>query len=188
MTDRRDPKQSPDEARARFESFEQIFADHVSYVSHLLRRLGVREADLDDATQETFLVVHRRLKDYDPRRPLRPWIAGIGYRVASEHRRRTTRRGERSLENDHEALPDPAPSADVHLGVEEDRRTLIAALDALPQERRAVLVMHDIDGTSMGEVAEALEIPVNTGYSRLRIARGELNEAVRRLMARRGKR
>ena len=53
-----------------------------------LRRLGVPEADVEDAVHDVFVVAHRRYGTYDPSRPLRPWLLGIGFRIAAQWRRR----------------------------------------------------------------------------------------------------
>lgn len=166
-------------------AFRAIFDANASYVVHTLRRLGVRPRDLDEATHDTFLVVHRRLAEWDRARPIRPWIGGIAYRVASDYRRRTQRRPEAPLD-DPEALADPRPRADVELEARERREMLAEALEAVPLERRVVLVMHDVDGTAMSEIADALGIPANTGYSRLRTARAELAAAYKRARLRQG--
>jgi RNA polymerase sigma-70 factor (ECF subfamily) len=65
--------------------------------------------------------------------------------------------------------------------VAEDRKLVLAALDAIEMDRRAVFVLYEIDEVPMEEVARSLGIPVNTGYSRLRLARAEFAAAVKRL-------
>jgi RNA polymerase sigma-70 factor (ECF subfamily) len=79
---------------------------------------------------------------------------------------------------------DQAKLADERLVAGERRALLSAALETIPIERRAVIVMHDIDGLPIPEVAETLGIPANTAYSRLRLARAELATAVKRLRKR----
>jgi RNA polymerase sigma-70 factor (ECF subfamily) len=165
--------------------FREVFEMETSYVYHTLRRLGVRERDLEDLTHEVFVVVHRCLSEYDPRRALRPWLFGIAFRVASDHRRLAHHRREVEGEPDEEPV-DGAPLADEAIEKEQDRRLCLEALDDLGLDRRAVLVLHDIDGQPVPEIARALSIPLNTAYSRLRLAREQLKEAVRRLRLRRG--
>jgi RNA polymerase sigma-70 factor, ECF subfamily len=165
--------------------FRVVFEMESSYVYNTLRRLGVRERDLEDLTHEVFVVVHRRLSEYDPRRSLRPWLFGIAFRVASEHRRLAHHRREVAGEPDQEAV-DGAQLADERIASEQDRRLCLEALDDLELDRRAVLVLHDIDGLTMPEIARALSIPLNTAYSRLRLAREQFRGAVRRLRPQRG--
>ncbi len=164
--------------------FRAIFERESSYVWNCLRRLGVRASDLEDLAHEVFMTVHLKLAEYDPARPLRPWLFGISFRVASDHRRRAYHHRERG-DVDIEPV-DPAVPADEQLAAEQSRRLLMAALDALDLDRRAVVVLHEIDGIAMPEVATTLGIPLNTAYSRLRLAREQLQAAVRRLRASNG--
>jgi RNA polymerase sigma-70 factor, ECF subfamily len=160
-------------------AFRQVFEENFGYVWSVLRRLGVRHEDAEDRAHEVFLNVHRRLPDYDASRPIRPWLFGFAYRVASHDRRSIQRR--REILGVDPSLPDPARAVDDQLADHEERTILARALEEIDLERRAVLVMHDWDGEPIPEVARAFGIPVNTAYSRLRIGRQELAEAVRRL-------
>ena len=81
-------------------------------------------------------------------------------------------------------IEDSAPSAEDHLEKADLRRLLLEALAALDADRRAVFVMHELDELSAPEIAETLAIPLNTVYSRLRIARERFNVAVERIRAR----
>ena len=158
-----------------------IFEEELGYVWNTLRRLGVRAADLEDVAHEVFVVVHKRLESFDPSRPLRPWLFGIAFRVVSDHRRRAHRRYE-TLTADEPLASEAGPSGpEEEASARERRAILLRALDALDEEKRAVLVMHDLDEVPMPEVARTLEIPLNTGYSRLRLARAELATRVRAL-------
>jgi RNA polymerase sigma-70 factor (ECF subfamily) len=160
-------------------AFERLFREHIAYVIHSLRRLGVREADLEDVAHEVFLVVHRKWGDYDPARPLKPWIFGIALRCGAAQRRRASVRRER-----------PSDDLDVtHASVDSgqtpenaQRRELVhRALEHVHETRRPVLILHDLDGISMPDIAAELSIPLNTGYSRLRLARAEMREALQQL-------
>ncbi len=173
MTDERD---SP---RLISEDFERIFKAEIGYVWNALRRLGVREADLADQAHEVFLTFHRRLDVYDSTRPVRPWLFGIASRTASDYRRLA--RNRRETPDDEVERVDSSPDAEEQVATHQARRLVLRALDRVADERRPVLVMHDIEGHTMPEIATALEIPLNTGYSRLRLARKEFAEAVREL-------
>lgn len=167
-------------------TFRQVFDAQHSYVFHSLRRLGVHERDLEDLTHDVFLVVHRKLVDYDPARPFKPWLLGICARVASDYRKLARHRREQMLGAPEVA--DHAPSLDAQLAAGDAQALVIAALDAVEDERRVLLVMVDLDEAPVTEAARALSIPLNTAYSRLRLARKELEAAVRRLRAKRGER
>jgi RNA polymerase sigma-70 factor (ECF subfamily) len=164
--------------------FRGIFEREVSYVLNTLRRLGVREADLPDQTQEVFVVVHALMDDFDPARPLRPWLFGIAYRTASRYRRLARNARELPTDLADRALADEAPLADEQLARARAMDLAIRALDAIDLPRRSVFIMSELDGVAMPEIARVLEIPVNTAYSRLRLARAEFSAAAQRIRAR----
>lgn len=166
--------------------FRTIFETEFEYVWHSLRRLGVRERDVDDVTHDAFIVVYRTLDQYDPSRPLRPWLFGIASRHAANYRRRAHHRGD-VMEPDPE-LADHALGADETLASRQAAALALAALDALDDDRRTVFVLHEFDGVSIPDVAAALGVPLNTVYSRLRLAREHFAAAVKRLRAARGER
>jgi RNA polymerase sigma-70 factor (ECF subfamily) len=160
-------------------AFRQVYESQLAIVWHLLRRLGVAERDLEDQVHETFLIIHRHLADYDPSRPLRPWVLGIAYRRASDYRQLV--RHERESYGEGRDPLDTSPRADDLIEVAERRAVLMRALDTLVPDRRAVIVLHDLEGLTMPEVATIVGAPLATAYSRLRIARAELAKAVVRL-------
>jgi len=164
----------------------EVFRMHGAYVWNSLRRLGVAEVDLEDVTHDVFVQVHKHLAGFDTARPVRPWLFAFAFRVASQYRRRAHRHHETSV-----AAPsaiDPDALADERIAAEEDRRLVMAALDAIELGRRAVFVLHEIDGIVMEEIARSLGIPVNTAYSRLRVARAEFATAVKRMRHQEGER
>jgi RNA polymerase sigma-70 factor, ECF subfamily len=162
-------------------SFAAIYRDELPYVWKTLHRLGIPARDVEDLVHEVFLVVHRHLSRYDPARPLRPWLFGIAVRVVSTFRQAS--RNVREVPSEIGEQPDPAPPSDERLAAAEARALLLEALDTLDLDRRAVFVMHDLDEVAMPEIAAALDIPLNTAYSRLRLARAHLAACARRLRA-----
>lgn len=164
--------------------FVEVFRAEHRGVATLLRRLGVHPGDVEDVTQELFLVVHRRWGDYDPARPVRPWLRAFAVRVAADYRQSARVRRERT---DDEVDPtDERPSAHDQLADHQRRALVMEALDALSPERRDVMVLIDLEESSAPEAADALGIPLNTAYSRLREARKDFAAAVRRIQLRRG--
>ncbi len=153
------------------------FQREFDYLHRSLRRLGERPEDIEDDLQDVFLVLHRKWEEYDPSRPLRPYLFGIAFRVVAGRRRRHQREVPGPLDEHAGSLPAP----DEALDAASARKLVLDALLAVPLLRRAVLVMHDIDETPMREIAKALSIPLFTGYSRLRKARLEFEAAVRDL-------
>lgn len=163
--------------------FDRLFQSECSYVFHSLRRLGVHERDLEDVAHEVFLVIHKKLPEYDPSRPLRPWIFAFAFRFASDYRRLARHRREQIRDDDHEP-PDSGPDVGERIDAERSRKLVLEALEVLDLDKRAVFVMHEIDGTPIPAVAVALGIPVNTAYSRLRLAREAFTAQVKRLRLR----
>jgi RNA polymerase sigma-70 factor (ECF subfamily) len=165
-------------APSKADAFRALFEAEGSYVLHALRRLGVAERDLDDVTHDVFIQVYRRLDDYDPARPVRPWLFGFAFRLASDYRRLARNRYERV--DDAIERRDERPNAEHHVAAAQDRALVHAALEKLDLDKRAVFILHEIDEQPIPEVAAALGIPLNTAYSRLRAAREEFAVAVRR--------
>jgi RNA polymerase sigma-70 factor (ECF subfamily) len=159
--------------------FPAVYGAEFGYVWNTLRRLGVQERDLEDLCHDVFVVVFRNLEVYDARRPIRPWLFGIAFRVASDYRR--SARFRREIPGNACELPCPAPPADEVMLRRERQRLVARALEALDFDQRAVFVMHDIDGHVMPDIAAALGVPLNTAYSRLRLARAAFAQAVRRV-------
>ena len=166
---------------ARARSFRALYEAHVDFVWRNLRRLGVYEADVEDRTQEVFVVAHRRFDQFEDRgHGPRAWLFQIVLRVASDARRHRRRHPEDPDGGD--ALGRAAveaPQAEALLRNEALSR-LDAALDTIDVGRRAVLVLHEIEEMTAPEIAEVLGIPLNTVYSRLRVARAELEQALGR--------
>ena len=159
--------------------FEAIFDAELFYVWTSLRRLGVQSRDLEDVAHEVFLRAFERMHDYDPARPIRPWLFAFAFRLASDYRR-LSRHGT-ELYGDEPPHRTSAPDAE-QLLVQREREELVArALAAVEIERRAVFILHELDEQPMPAVVETLGIPLNTGYSRLRVARDEFTTAPRRL-------
>jgi len=163
---------------ARAVEFPAVYAAELGYVWSALRRLGVPERDLEDLCHDVFVVVFRNLAAYDARRPIRPWLFGIAFRVASDYRR--SARFRREVPGTTREIACSAPRADEVMLRRERQRLVARALAELELDRRAVFVMHDIDGHVMPDIAAALGVPLNTAYSRLRLARADFAAAVRR--------
>jgi RNA polymerase sigma-70 factor (ECF subfamily) len=159
--------------------FAQLYEQNVDYVWSSLRRLGVFHAHLEDCAHDVFITAWRKLVDYDRSRPLRPWLFGIAFRVASDFRERASVR--REVQGDEIEREDEQPRADALIHASERRTLVRRALEAIPIERRAVFIMHELDGAPIPEVATALDVPLNTAYSRLRLARRDFEAEVHRL-------
>lgn len=140
--------------------------------------MGVDAGDVDDVMQEVFLVVHRRLGDYDGRASMKAWIYGICIRKASDHRKLAHKKRERVMED----VPDGASSARGPEASVAGRRALARldeALAELDDDKRAAFVLYEIEGLGVAEVAAAVGVPLQTAYSRLAAARKHVELALR---------
>lgn len=164
-------------------SFEAIYAEEFDFVWNKLRLLGVNQCDLEDYAHDVFVVVHKRLADFDATRAVRPWLFGIAYRVVVGKRRRF--QSTREVVQPHVAIA-PQPSPESQTLARENAVRVQQALAKIPLERQVVLLMHEVDGYAVPDIATALEVPLNTAYSRLRLARRDLKAEMERLMAQAG--
>ena len=168
-------------ARAQHALFVEMYRAHFSYVWRSLARLGVRDADLPDLAHDVFVVVHRKLPGYDASRPVKPWLYGICFRVALDKKRKHASFREVLGTDAAERASTHAPGPDARAEAREAHDLVMRALDTLDFDKRAVFVLSELEGMSMPEVAEVIDAPLNTLYSRLRLARTAFTEAVRRL-------
>jgi RNA polymerase sigma-70 factor (ECF subfamily) len=155
----------------------QVYRRELDYLLATLRRLGVPSHDVEDVVHDVFLVMYRRWADYDRMRPLRPWLFSIAYRVWLGRRRKVRR----EILTEPTETRDDGPAPDDFVAAGQTRQLLLRGLAEIPLERRAVLVMHEVDEVPMRDVAAQLGIPLFTAYSRLRKARLELEAALARL-------
>jgi RNA polymerase sigma-70 factor (ECF subfamily) len=150
----------------------------LDYLFETLQRLGAGAREIEDLAQEVFVVLHRNWPALDTTRPLRPYLFGVSFRVVCAHRRR----GRREIPYAGLDAEDGGSSPEGELQNKESLSLLMAALERVPLPRRVVLVMHELDGLSVPEVAERLSISRFGAYARLRKAHRELASAVRRLL------
>ncbi len=157
-------------------AFRKVFDDHARFVWRSLLGLGVAESDVPDASQQVFVVLHDRLGDLAEGCPLRTFVYGICLRVASDFRRRAHRRRERLCAEPPERSTGTTPE-----GRAADREALAAleaALDRLSAPQREVFVLYEIEELPMEEIARAIGCPLQTAYSRLRVARSAVVEVL----------
>ena len=154
------------------------FQQELAYVYRSFRRLGTAPSEVDDLAQDLFLALRRSWGEYDPNRPLRPYLFGFAFRIAAAHHRKRKREVTLGIVEVDGGGPGPEET----LASKQARALVLAALDRIPLPRRAVLVMHELDDVPVSEVAAVLSIPLFTVYSRLRKARRELQAGMRRLL------
>jgi RNA polymerase sigma-70 factor (ECF subfamily) len=173
--------------------FDALYEEHFPLVWRTARRLGVPESAAADVVQDVFLVVHRRLADYDGQTPVKYWLLGIVTRVVTGHRRTYFRKDSRCVPPDVDkdgaetmASPDPAPLEQVERA--ETLRLVVSLMDELDPDKREVLVLAEFEEMSAVEIAQCLGLNVNTVYGRIRAARRAFDEAHARHRARTARR
>ncbi len=170
----------PAEQQARL---ARLVTDHFPFVWRLLRRIGVHESDADDAAQQVFIVLSRRLEDIRPNAE-RAFLFSTAMHVGARARRSRMRKRE-DLGAELEARTDEAPSQEELLDRRRAREVLDRMLDEMPLELRVVFVLFELEQMSTPEIAELVGIPPGTAASRLRRAREDFAERVARCEARR---
>lgn len=152
----------------RSEPFALLFRTHADFVWRVLKRLGVPDAEAEDALQEVFLVVARRLPEYEERGAIRAWLFSIARQMAAHVRRANLRR-----ERKHQALLQPHAFGDPQQAAERNQalalvRNFLATLD---ESQAMVFYLCEIEGMTAPEIAAALNVNLNTVYGRLRLSR-----------------
>jgi RNA polymerase sigma-70 factor (ECF subfamily) len=153
----------------------EVYRAHAGFVWRVVRRLGVAEEALEDVVHDVFLVVHRRLGDYDGRAALTTWLFGVARGVASNHRRGQAR-SLRKLS----VAPTPTPGPDPEARTEQAQAAAFVRgfLQGLDEDRRLLFELADLEGMKVPEIAEALGMNLNTAYARLRAVREQLSRSL----------
>lgn len=165
-------------------TLEEIYLEHATFCWRTVRYLGVPAADAEDVVHEVFIIVQRRLSEFDPNYPMKSWIAGITRRVVMHHHRGTSRRDHRHAKV--ESPNDDLPAPDEIVAQRQAAALLQSFLDSLEPEKREVFVLGELEGFAGAEIAEVVGRNVNTIYSCLRTVRQAFqkwvarHEAVRR--------
>lgn len=156
----------------------RLYNEHADFVWRSLAQLGIAEADREDLLQEVFVVVHRTRDEYRGDGKVTTWLYGITLRIASRHRRWRRVRNEVSP-------PSPGKStAETPEGAASTRQRADLAtrlIDELPEDKRSVFILFELQGLSCQEIADALAVPVGTVYSRLHAARAHFRMAWQQL-------
>jgi RNA polymerase sigma-70 factor (ECF subfamily) len=162
--------------------FERLVGDHLDFVWRSLRRFGVPAADVDDATQQVFMIANQKLDKIRPGSE-RAFLVGVATRVASHARRSLHRREAAELNlssNPRAENPDPEELTERL----EARELLDRVLDTMPLDLRSVFVLFELEELSVDQISRALVLPRGTVATRLRRAREVFHEAARTVSAR----
>lgn len=161
--------------------FDEVYEAHFEFVWRLVCRLGLSD-HVDDLVQQVFVVVMRKLHAFEGRSSIRTWLYTIARRVVKDHFR-SQRRRPKSEAFDDGIMEAKECSPEDQLRRKQDIQVLYRLLDSLDDDKRGVFVLMELEGMSVAEVARGLSMNENTLYSRLRAARHQFNESVRRFQA-----
>jgi RNA polymerase sigma-70 factor (ECF subfamily) len=153
--------------------FQNVYREHLDLVWRTLRLLGVAPEAREDATQEVFSIAARKLPSFDGRSAIGTWLFAIAQRVAA-NQRRTRRRKVDPLEPISPSLEAQQPTAHAFAEAAEAAERIERYCAGLDAGMRAVFVLALVEELPASEVAKALNIPVNTVYSRVRTLRQDL--------------
>ena len=158
-------------------TFDDVYAAHVAFVWRIARTFGVADAALEDTVQDVFVVVYRRLSEFEGRSSITTWLFEITRRVALARRRRDGVRRTEQLPAVSDSL---ASNVDTFASMSHAQAaaTVRAILDTMDDDKRIVFSLVELEQLSIPEVARMLDINLNTAYSRLRLARHAFSIAV----------
>ena len=162
-------------------SFDQIYSAWYDDVSRWIRAMGGPEAEREDLVQDVFVVVHRRLDDFDGTN-LAGWLYQIARRRVRDFRRLLW---VKNLVTRRSPLPEglvlvgPSPIED--LETKEKRLLLETLLAKLNESERAALVLFEVEGYSGQQIAAIQEVPINTVWARIHKARRKLQQSLERI-------
>lgn len=167
-------------------TYERVYETNFDFVWRNARRLGMSDGAVDDVVQDVFVVVYRRLAEFQARSSIRTWLFGILLKVIKDHRRGERRRLAREQVSIEIAAIESPPCAESPARALEARQAaaLVARLlDGLDEDKRALFVSVEIEQMSVAQAAEAMSLNINTAHARLRAARRRFQEAARRHLA-----
>jgi RNA polymerase sigma-70 factor, ECF subfamily len=152
-----------------------VYRTHADFVWRVVQRLGVPAAEAEDVVHEVFLVVQRRLGEFDGRGAITSWLYAIGRGVAANYRRGHARAARRI---DRVDPPAPPRSPEEDAAHREAADVIESFLGQLDPETREIFELADIEGLTCPEVARALELDLNRVLARLKTARRRFNAFV----------
>lgn len=164
------------ESASRASGPSAVYAEHADLVWATLQRFGVRPEDIEDAFQDVFIVVQRKLDRFDGEAKLSSWLFEICRRVASSYRRKARKLRDSTSEAPMDQLSDATSGPERLAEEKEGREQFARILEAMTPDRRAVFVMFEIEEMPCDEIARLAGVPVGTVYSRLHAARKEFTK------------
>ncbi|MBK8252314.1 MAG: RNA polymerase sigma factor [Polyangiaceae bacterium] len=173
-------------------TFELLLEEHVPTIFNVLRRRGVPESEREDVLQQVLLRAYQSRSRFDPSHSFSSWISTIAARTAVDHFHLVSARREVALDENsaqtaagEENLFEPLLTSgeDDIIRRYEARRTLRHLIDSIPEARRRIFILHELEGHSVEEIGMMLKLPPNTVKSRLLRGRNDVEAAHRRWAA-----
>ena len=159
-------------------AFEEIVRRWEQPLGRMVSHLAGPRADVDDLCQEVFVRILRARERYRPSHSFSTWVYRIALNVARDNRRREVRRPHQALEAHDQ--PSAAPTPADAIEALETSQLVDAAVRALPDALREVLVLKHFGKLSFAEVAETTGVPLGTVKSRMVVALRELRKELQR--------
>ena len=169
-------------------TFDHVYEENVEFVWRSARRLGVGDHAIDDVVQHVFVVVHRRLAEFEGRSSLKTWLFSILLHAVREHRRTLRRKSPHwwGAPADPDLIADSSRNPEQEAQRAEASRTIDLLLENLDGDKRAVFVMAELEQMTANEISEATGLDAKAVYSRLRAARIDFERAAAKLRKTRG--
>jgi RNA polymerase sigma-70 factor (ECF subfamily) len=168
------PESAPEDAAEEQLSFDEVYDRYFDDMWRALRRLGVPEMSAEDAAQDVFVIVHRRLSEFEGRSQLRTWIYGVALNVARSYRRKLARaRSSVDTLSASESTPDRDAAQTQALQIVDE------TLQAMDVEKREMFVLKEIEELTAPEIASILDLKLPTVYTRIRAARIQFTDLLR---------
>lgn len=164
-------------------SFDEVYAAHADYLLRVARGMGVSTSQVDDVLQDLFVVVHRRLAEFEGRASMETWLTRILVRVVSERRRRFRRKEGSHEEFVEDALDSQHPTPESEAARNQALAILSQILASMDEDHRVVFVLAEIEQMGVPEIASSLALNLNTVYSRLYRARKDYERHLARIRA-----
>jgi len=161
-------------------TFQAVYEEQFDFVWTCVQRLGVDASAIDDVVQDAFIVIHGRLHTLQQPEALRSWIYGVVRRTVSTYYRAKRTRAVVSTTADGMEVESPEPTPYDVAQTNSDINLLAKLLAELDEPRRELLALVELYEMTVPEAAAALDIPINTAYSRLRKARLAFEAALAR--------
>lgn len=162
-------------------SFQDLYAQQFDFVWRCVAHRGIPNAALDDVVQEVFIVVHRKLPEFEGRSSVRTWLGGITRRVVADY---IKKRGNRPAADEPLTIEPPAAVAADPGATRDALRLFDELLAGMNEVQREVFVLSEVEHLSGAEIAEITGTNENTVWTRLRAARRLFQAGVDRAKAR----